>query len=518
MKPRDLKIALLCIALVWGGGMGAWAQYAMDYAFSLAGNAGGGTFAPHYHSANRHGLVTHGKSGYLRASLSKDMELNRRFSYEFGADVVGRLSSKSPIISYATGVEQTCYPTVSSVFIQQLYAGVKYRSLFLSAGMRELTDDVVNHELSSGGMVWSGNARPIPQVSVGFVDFVDIPLTRGWAQIKGEISYGKFIDNNYLENHYNYYNQYVTTGTLYHHKSIFFRSNPQKPFVVTIGAELATQFGGTHHGYDEGIRVDSLTSISPTRFVDFLRVLIPMSGDGQSSKGDQAYYFGNTVGQWNLSAEYNFKNGSSVRGYFEWYFDDASGMGKQNGWDGLWGLEYQSGGKDYLSGLVLEYLDMTDQSGPIAWDPAYFNDPEITEAGIGFDNYYNNYFYNGWAHFGMANGTAMAKSPLYNTDGYLKFKHNRIRTVHLGVQGYIAPEWKYRLLASYRQSWGTYDLPTATPLQVTSGMIECVYAPIKLPGWDFSLSLAGDTGSLYRDTWGVSIGIRKSGVWAIGKK
>ena len=32
------------------------------------------------------------------------------------------------------------------------------------------------------------------------------------------------------------------------------------------------------------------------------------------------------MGQWNLSAEYRFKDNSSVRGLLEWYFDDASGM------------------------------------------------------------------------------------------------------------------------------------------------------------------------------------------------
>ena len=50
--------------------------------------------------------------------------------------------------------------------------------IFISAGCRELTDEVVNFELSSGGLVWSGNARPIPQVRAGFIDFVDIPFTK----------------------------------------------------------------------------------------------------------------------------------------------------------------------------------------------------------------------------------------------------------------------------------------------------------------------------------------------------
>ena len=69
----------------------------MDYAVSMAGNVGNGTFAPYYFSANKHGLVTHSKSGYLRAAFSRDIEMDKRISYEFGADCVGLLSSTSPV-------------------------------------------------------------------------------------------------------------------------------------------------------------------------------------------------------------------------------------------------------------------------------------------------------------------------------------------------------------------------------------------------------------------------------------
>lgn len=194
--------------------------------------------------------------------------MNKRFSYEFGIDLVGLMSSTSPVSYYSDGNLKTYNPGVSSFLIQQAYIGMKYRMIFISAGCRELTDEVVNFELSSGGLVWSGNARPIPQVRAGFIDFVDIPFTKGWVQIKGELAYGKFMDNDFLRDHYNYYNQYITTDALYHHKSISFRSNPDKPFVVTIGAELAAQFGGTKRYYEKGVLIDSLTMKSPTRLKD----------------------------------------------------------------------------------------------------------------------------------------------------------------------------------------------------------------------------------------------------------
>lgn len=519
MRYRRLWNLLIPVLVWWlGSSSYSYAQYSMDYAVSMVGNAGNGTFAPYYFSANKHGLVTHSKSGYLRAALSRDIEMDKRFSYEFGVDLVGLLSSTSPVTYYdaTQGVSQR-RPQVSAFLIQQLYAGIKYRKIFISAGSRELTDPVVNFELSSGGLVWSGNSRPIPQVRAGFIDFVDIPFTKGWVQIKGDLAYGKFMDDNFYKEHYNYYNHYITTGALYHHKSISFRTNPNKPFVVTIGAELAAQFGGTKHYYLKGVRIDSLTTKSPTRLKDFLQILFPSSGDGSTNVGDQAYYYGNHVGHWNLSAEYTFKNKSSVRGYFEWYYDDASGMGKLNGWDGLWGVEYKSGRQNWLSDLVVEYVDFTNQGGPLNWCPTDYDNPQLTTEATGFDDYYNNYFYNGWMHYGLSNGTPMAKSPLYNTDGYMRYKYNRMRAVHLGAMGYIAPEWMYKVLASYRTSWGSMQLPLADTQHDLSGLIECRYTPVKLSGWTFSFSLAGDYGKLYGDKWGVSIGIKKSGILTIGK-
>ena len=111
----------------------------------------------------------------------------------------------------------------------------------------------------------------------------------------------------------------------------------------------------------------------------------------------------------------------------------------------------------------------------------------------------------------------MAKSPLYNTDGYLSYKHNRFRGVHMGASGYITPEWRYKVLASYRTSWGNLFLPLADTEHDLSGLIECLYTPEKLPGWSFSVSLAGDLGELYGNQWGVAIGIKKSGILAIVK-
>ena len=136
-----LRVGLLVVfCLSIGNLFGLFAQHSTDYySLSMVGNAGNGIFAPYYLSANKHGLVTHSKSGYLRASVFKGLEMNKRFSYEFGIDLVGLMSSTSPVSYYSDGNLKTHNPGVSSFLIQQAYIGMKYRMIFISAGCRELT-------------------------------------------------------------------------------------------------------------------------------------------------------------------------------------------------------------------------------------------------------------------------------------------------------------------------------------------------------------------------------------------
>lgn len=45
----------------------------------------------------------------------------------------------------------------------------------------------------------------------------------------------------------------------------------------------------------------------------------------------------------------------------------------------------------------------------------------------GADNYYNNGYYPGWAHWGMAIANPLIASPIYNKDGDMSFKYNRVK-------------------------------------------------------------------------------------------
>ena len=92
----------------------------------------------------------------------------------------------------------------------------------------------------------------------------------------------------------------------------------------------------------------------------------------------------------------------------------------------------------------------------------------------------------------MSLGTPFLKSPIYNQDGYLAFLDNRVRGFHLGVSGNITEGLQYRVLVSYRYSYGTPFLPSLEKRNDTSAMIEGIYDFKSVKGLQVKLQLAID--------------------------
>lgn len=62
----------------------------------------------------------------------------------------------------------------STFVLQQAYAEARYKKMGMFVGSREINSPLLNQELSSGGLTWSGNARPIPQIWIGLPDYISI--------------------------------------------------------------------------------------------------------------------------------------------------------------------------------------------------------------------------------------------------------------------------------------------------------------------------------------------------------
>lgn len=432
-------------------------------------------------------------SGYVRLSAFHDMDTTRRFTWGAGVDlaVPWRYSSR--------------------FIIHQLYGEVKYRCLQAMLGSKEMWGCYNDPRLSSGNLLYSGNSRPIPQLRLGIFDYADIWGTRGWLGIKGYLAFGAFTDQRW-QSSWVAPGEKHTARVLYHSKGLWLRNgNTSKfPLVFEAGIEMATQFGGI--SYEDGKVIHM-----PHSLRDWFKAVVPLKGDKTTPDGEQVNIQGNMVGCWNFALSWLPKADWSVKAYFEHYFEDHSMLYIDYRWrDGLWGVEATFPKNPVISAFVYEFLHMKDQSGPLLND----SNDKVPEQVSGNDNYYNHYIYSGWQHWGMGIGNPMTLSPIFNTDGRLYFRSNRVIGHHFGISGNPTSELAYRVLFSFSRNWGTYRYPLDHEMDNINALAEVTWTPTRgwLRGWSGTLAVAGDAGPLMGRSLGVGIRISKTGWFDFKRK
>lgn len=505
MKPSwILTAALAAISAAAPRAAAETAPFTLGWSAEMTANTGKGTFAPYYMASNRHGVLMQGDNLLVRGTVWKEMRADSRFSYGFGLDFLAGASSAASYRRHdaADDVWTSVDRRPPYLWLQQLYGEVKYRGLFLTAGMKQRGSALLNDRLASGDLVESGNSRPIPEVRAGFIDFQDIPFTNGWVQIQGEISYGKMTDNGWMRDHYNYYDYHLNQGALYTYKRCYFRTKPSMPLSLTVGMQVGAFFGGTTSYYNSG-RLERTERFS-RQPKQFLKMFFPTDGGVE-------YYAGSSLGSWDILFRYTLRNGFTLKAYLQKPFEDGSGIGFLNGFDGVWGLELSTGRSGVVTGAVIEYLDFTNQSGPLHWDYEDHPGSDLRGVAQGADNYYNNSAYNSYANYGMNIGSPVLRSPIYNTDGFPAVLHNLVRGFHAGVEGQIFTGLRYRLLGGYRRSWGTPFYPLTGSVSTTSMMLDASYDVSRIKGLTVGVQAAFDHGKLYGDNAGALVSVRYTG-------
>lgn len=496
ISPIIRNAATLLVAIL-AGAFQALAIYPLEINAEIVAGESSGTFAPYYVASNNHGRITQAGTRLLDlGTQATDSIRGTRFRYAWGVEGVLSQSNKTDYARYvADSREWVVNPQrPPTAWLQQLYGRLDYRSLFLQAGAINSHSPLLNDMLSSGDLVESANARPIPQVRVGFNDFQPVPFTNGWVEIQGEISYGKMSDNGWIKDHANRYNDHTCLGTLFTYKRCFFRTKSSMPFSITIGMQTSGFFGGTTTDYWKGdIRY---IEKNPGGLKEFFKMFFP-------TEGDETFYLGSSLGSWDINLRYNLPWGATVKGYLQKPWETGSGIGFLNGYDGLWGIEYISGLQAPIEGIVVEYLDFTNQSGPIHFHPSDNPGTTLPVDTDGGDEYYNNYRYNSYANYGMSIGTPFLRSPLYNLDGFMGFADNVVRGFHIGITGSISRHLTYRALGGYRKSWGSIRIPRATSLHDTSWLLDVTYRPLSHGDrLHFKGTIAMDHGTLYGNSFG----------------
>lgn len=486
-------------ASCWLGSVRAQQQATLSYRVEFSANTSTGEYAPMWLTANRYGLGSvNPHSAYGRAGMAYEKAFKNDWSIHAGLDLVGAVRHNAHFI------------------IQQAYADVSWRFLTLSIGSKEREALNKYSMLSSGGMVEGMNARPVPQVRISVEDYTSVPGMGGWLSFKGHVAYGRFTDDSFLQEFAGNRQMVYVENTLYHSKRLMLRVGNERKFPLSIelGLHMAAQFGGIHHQFENGKEV---LFTMPTGLKNYWNIFCAGTGGTGTPRGDQLNVEGNHVGSWNFALNYQFEFWK-VRAYYEHLFEDHSQMFLEYGrWkDGHLGIEITLPQNRWVSTVLWEGLATKDQSGSIFYDGDDRFDPES----LGFpgtqisaiDDYYNHSFYQSWHHQGMAIGNPLLVSPIYNSNGSLNFRSNRIKSHHVGFDGNPSDQWYYRVLVSYTRHWGTYNNPFDEVRKLGSAMAEVTFSPKVWKGWHFTGALALDKGSYPGDSLGGLITIKKIGV------
>ena len=321
--------------------------------------------------------------------------------------------------------------------------------------------------------------------------------------------YGKMMDSGFKRKEFNYNYGDLSQNLCYNYKRCYFRTNPNKNFYITIGMQAAGMFAGSMFKYKDGLIYNRMDR--GFKFADVFQMIFPR-------EGGENYYTGSHLGSWDFKADYVLRDGSRLSAYFEWPWEDGSGIGRMNGWDGLWGLQYDFVRKGPVSRIVVEYLDFTNQSGPLHYAPGDNAINPVTGQAEGADDYYNNAYYGAYANYGMSIGTPFLISPIYNANGDLSFLHNRARGFHVALEGSPTKLVSFSAKAGYELAGGKGPIPAYRKLHSVSGMLSVkAYLFKKIPRLETSVKIAFDQGTLRGNNFGGQLKITYRGLYNIKK-
>ncbi len=399
-------------------------------------------------------------------------------------------------LQYSYGVELLNQTDGSRATLQQYYLKLKYRFISVQGGRIEEFFGNQDSTLSSGGLLWSGNAQPMPKITIGMLNYTAVPYTLGLVEIKGALSHGWFERDAYVKNEW------------LHHKYAY----------VRLGGKLPVRFHfGFHHYAQWGGILPNGTHM-PSSLADYKTIFLAQQKDTANTPAsanndpnllpEYSNRIGNHIGSRNLGLEIDTKP-ANFSLYYQTIFEDNSGYKWHNMKDGLWGVSVHLNLVSWLSNIVYEYLNTTDQS--MSW-------PQDRIAGEP-DNYFNHFIYkNGWTYNDFTIGTPLITSPalLKNVDSpndkstnYIQ--NNMVTAHHLAFRGSICNNLVYKFKGTYSLNKGNYFSSDSVRKESVSTYLELTKQLQKLWNFELSVAIAKDFGGMYGNNTSLLVTLRKRG-------
>ena len=422
---RHLVKGIVFLLLLLGTLLNAHAQKKDSLGVEVGAGVVTGTedFLPHYLVNNQWGEVNEDQNLFLRGDLLYQNQLSERLSFKTG------FSFRNDLLSAH-------------------YVQLKYSEFEFTAGRFKRQIGGLGNDLSSGSLAMGNNARPIPMIGLALPNYVDVPFTGGYFKTKGHLSHGWLGEEGQV------------VDAQLHSKSFYLMLDLTDEIGVTAASGVVhfAQFGGT----------SSVWGAQPSAFSDFLRVFVGAgipNPDGTTAGESNAV--GNHLGIVETTVTKKLGDHKLTVNYQK-PFEDEGGLQYVSLTDYLFGIEWELPKEGRLVNKVyVEYIQTRWQGGPGIPDPNGVIETVEDNFGYAFggrDDLYNNWIYsNGWSYDGQVIG-----NPLFLTyqrtlnffdiypDYGVAIANNRIRAVHLGLEGELGQGLDYRMLMTYTSNSGTY--------------------------------------------------------------
>lgn len=493
MRYWTMYIALCCSITILGAD---WWPLPMDstdtqqdsltYQVAVSATIGTGQYNAFWMQSNQRGCASMAaNSGTLHLGIAKESTRPYRwYDYDIALEVYGVLHSP---LSQHLSLEWSRIPMNQGrngmVTVHKACAHVRLYIIDIAAGIIPI-DDGMNTPLSSGSLLLSHNAPSMPTIRIGIDRWTAIPGSFGYAEIKGGLVHAWLNDNVYMH------------GCKLHYKYIGLRLGGRLPINISYDFHHAAQWGGyLSNGVDLG-----------NKSVDFWHAILAKSGG--SSYNEYFNAQGNHLGSQQITLTTKGSNWE-VCAYWQNLLDDnfafiATG---HNLPDGRWGITFAQSKWSYINRLTMEYVGTTDQTGP------WHDQDAIIYAG--HDNYYCNGIYKqGWNYYCRTLGTPLITSPIYNEDGYLQTKNNRIKAWHIGIGGDIEG-FKYYCMGTYIQNYGRYSDKAYWYNMQNYNLALLLDIRKTIPkawGLEFGLRIAADIGTQWKNQVSTMFTITKKGI------
>ena len=439
----------------------------INYSLNTRLMTGRGTHASFLSTANQYDRYSFAPNSLtLWGTLHKNASARNKYDYGFGLELDGNISKSE-----------------NRFFPNELYVQGKAGFLNLYAGYKQQVFGNQDAELSSGGMLWSQNSRPMLKITLETIGYITVPHTKGYLEIKGGLSHGWLNDDPGYK------------SLLMHHKYGYFRIGGRLPVHLSYGIQHVAQWGGSSDKYGS----------MPVTWANYARIFLGKSGNSTANLSDQINTLGNHIISQNLGFDVKIKQ-ASVSFYWQNITEDPPVKfitNTPNIEDGLWGASIRIPQFKPLSHFVFEYVSTTDHNGP-------WHDLDGVIYG-GLDSYYTNGLYpNGWTYNEMTIGNPWLTSPRYNTNGSTTVENNTIRLYYFSGEGKIRSV-NYRITLAKSKNYGETKALYDSYLKQFSWQVEGSLPLKLLKNTKINLGLSGDNGEKYGNNTTFFVGFSFSG-------